>query len=194
MIFTYLKDLEVKLIMSLCTDQNLFQDQGNDINNYYINRPKVSNILPTPMLLCEHSTNDPNEERIFSINNNIEEDTIKWTKDDEQFNINEEVSSLYNDIRKELAEIRLSNSYKDYCKDYEPMLNIENRLNERQYFRYSGRKIQRKSIWKKYIEIEDMNYQQSPQLRYSMKNSHYSLLRILEGAANESMKRRIQVI
>lgn len=146
------------------------------------------------MLLCEKSTDDPNDDSILSINNSNTEEA-KWTKEVNQLNVNEEVSSLFNDIRKELAEIHLSYSHKQYSKDYEPMLNIESRLNEKQDFRFSSRKIQRKSIWKKYIEIEDMNFNsQGPKLRYSMKNSHYSLLRILEGAANESMKKKIQVI
>lgn len=137
------------------------------------------------MMLCATVDDDKsNEHYFFPLEIESEGRTTQGTDHNLCYN---EGSSLFNEMRKELSNIYSSSSYRHYSKDNES-LNNDNKMKD--YRRLSAKKSSRRSIWRKYIEIEDMNYLQNKSIRYSMKNGHYSLLRILEAAANESCQKK----
>lgn len=168
----------------------MFRGQGMD---YFFNchRPKTTNVLPTPMMLCDSLYDDQFKEPFITyLDYNSEGRMTQGTQGTDTLCRND-VSSLFNDIRKELSSIYSNNEFRSSSKNLESLINTENKMTMNDDRRFSTKKSNKRSIWRKYIEIEDMNYFQSRSVRYSLKNDYYPLLRILEAAAHDSTHKKV---
>lgn len=168
-------------------------------------RPKPTKVNPSPMKLCKknflsrHKSNDmckdvPETDEVLDDSLSLSGDNNSLVLDDDDNDNEEKDNEVTNvaKIRKELNLDEEDNNKKNPCvdDDYDNILNIDALVQA------GGKKKKSRSVWRKHIQKQDeeRNWlhnsycpeeENSLKIRKTVSGGNFSIIKILESAANE---------
>ena len=167
-------------------------------------KPKPTKVNPSPMKLCQKnflSRHKSNGNIIQNLRKDVLEideisnDSLSLSGDNNSLNLDEddndiEEQSEVTNVSKIRKELNLEDNIKPQCvDDYDDVLNIDALVQQ------GGKKKKSRSVWKKHIQQQDQERnwihnsycpeKDSLKLRKTVSGGNFSIIKILESAANE---------